>query len=233
MPELRVPARFEARASLDQLGWIGQTPAGRRALDHCQRFAENPGSVRAPILMGPSGCGKTTLLYAVARRIRERMVTEIEGARASLERRLEAQIQFDESLESVKMEFPIRRVVLARGSDIAHELRQSVEKRNLEEVVDRYLQVRRPNATEAVFLGIPREDSSAPGALRVLLVDDIEVAKMSDWLGSELYRIFDFRYSENLPTAIATNLAPEELRGHFGDRIARRLFDMGEAFELS
>jgi DNA replication protein DnaC len=229
-PEVHIPARFAERARLDRLDWIAKSPAGRRALEHCRRFVQDPEHTRGPLLVGPAGCGKTSLLLAIARGLQERAALEVETVRVQYEAEILAGARPD------SFAFPVRRICVATGADIAHELRQSVQDRNLERVVGKYRQVQLPgpfDSLRAEFVGIDVETYPAPGSRLVLLVDDVEVSKMSDWLHEELYRIFDLRYAENLPTVIASNLGPEELQRHLGDRIARRLFDMTQPFELS
>ncbi len=57
----------------------------------------------------------------------------------------------------------------------------------------------------------------------VLLLDDIGVAKGSEWVEEITYRIVNHRYDAMLPTIYASNLAAGELRETVGDRIASRL----------
>lgn len=238
-PTLHVPARFEEHARLDRLDWIAKkSPVGRRALEHCRRFAEDPKGVKGPLLMGSSGTGKTHLLFGMARRIEERMLEQIEATKAEHARTIETVIgryhrPWNERDPRPSGEwhpaFPVLRLAVTAGAEIAHDLRSSIDHKNLDAVVARLKQLARGDRW-----GLPpTEETPPPGAILVLLVDDIEVSKLSDWLHEELYRIFDFRYAENLPTAIASNLAPGELQAHLGDRITRRLFEMTEPFELA
>lgn len=57
----------------------------------------------------------------------------------------------------------------------------------------------------------------------LLLLDDIGVAKGSEWVEEITYRIVNHRYDAMLPTIYATNLATGELRESVGDRIASRM----------
>jgi DNA replication protein DnaC len=231
-PTLHVPARFADRARFDNLDWIAKTPAGAKAIDHCKRFAENPAGVRAPLLMGPSACGKSHLLLAAARRIHEKAMSNVKQTAADAEKRLEARLRAGESIEEdFDITWPIVRLGFTNGAEIAHDLRQTVVNKNLDSIVAKYRQTPAPLTPLETWV---RHGKKEPEVVQgsTLFVDDVEISKMSDWLGEELYRIYDHRYAENLPTAIATNLAPEELKAHLGDRIARRLFDMTEVFEI-
>ncbi|MGH8897630.1 MAG: hypothetical protein ACRDZ4_11545, partial [Egibacteraceae bacterium] len=111
--------------------------------------------------------------------------------------------------------WPTFDLVATDGAEIAHEVRSSVERRNLDAVVARYRQ------------------EGLESTRAALIVDDVEVMKLSDWLHEELYRIFDYRYQQSMPTFVATNLSGDALRNHLGDRIARRILDMTEPFKIA
>lgn len=209
--EVRIPRSFEGRANFEALTWL--QPAARKAMVYCLEFARSGGSVRPPLLMGPSGCGKTHLIYATAR-----VLCSVVNAKVEEVRRAEAARigRGEDCGEPEALGWPGIEVAVTSGSEIAHSVRGSVEARNLDDVVARFRQ----------------EDAFRRGGTGILFVDDIEVCKMSDWLHEELYRIFDFRYAQALPTLLATNLSPEELRHHLGDRLARRVVDMTEPFRM-
>lgn len=57
----------------------------------------------------------------------------------------------------------------------------------------------------------------------LLVVDEIGIGKGSDAELNMLYAILGHRYDECLPTILATNLAPAELRAWLGDRVVDRL----------
>lgn len=181
---------------------------------YCVEFARSGGGTRPPLLMGPSGCGKTHLLYATARALCSVLNARVEEVRAAAA----AEVARDEFswLDLDALEWPRAEVAFTAGSEVAHAVRSSVKEENLDEVVARFRQ----------------ERTLRTGGLGVLFVDDIEVCKMSDWLHEELYRVFDYRYAQGMPTPMATNLSPDELRRHLGDRLARRVVDMTEPFEL-
>lgn len=56
----------------------------------------------------------------------------------------------------------------------------------------------------------------------ILILDDLGAEKASDWSHETLFKLFDHRYRQELPTAVASNLLPEDLE----PRIASRLQDV-------
>jgi DNA replication protein DnaC len=195
------------------------TANGKKVLEFCRRWAEDPAAVSGPLLMGKSGTYKSHMVWATAHHIYTRVYKAI---------RTEAQLMIDRAWTAIESgelcscgrfrveweKFPNLDLVVTDGAQVAHDVRSSVEKKNLDEIVARYRQYGKK----------PKE--------AVLIIDDVEVMKLSDWLHEELYRIFDYRYQERMPTMLATNLSMEELRQHLGDRIARRIVDMTEPFKL-
>ena len=55
----------------------------------------------------------------------------------------------------------------------------------------------------------------------ILILDDLGAEKRSDWSDELLFKLLDYRYREELPTAVASNLIPADLE----PRIASRLQD--------
>ena len=229
VPSLHIPARFEARARFEALDWIAKSPAGKKAIDYCRKFAGDPKGTKSPLLMGKSGCGKTHLVYAVARRIRDLVAEQVEHVRARAEAEyiemLNAGKRVQEADAEIKTPWPEVKLQITSGSDIAHDLRGAVQGGHVESVACRFLQEPDP-------LAIARIRGEVDTSLKILFIDDIEVLKMTDWLHAEVYRIIDKRYSECLPTFMVSNLSIEELRQHLGDRIARRIKDMTEPLEI-
>lgn len=66
---------------------------------------------------------------------------------------------------------------------------------------------------------IIREYASVP----LLVIDELGIGKGSDAELNMLYAIFGHRYDECLPTILATNLNPAELRAWLGERVVDRL----------
>lgn len=216
--KLPIPRRFEERASFDWL-WANGARDVKKAVNYCKAWAATPTQSPGPILMGKSGTFKTHLLWATARAIQERVEQRVKAEAA--ERRIKLEHEIEEGSRLVTFSYnpaipkwPTMNLVATDGAEIAHEVRGTVERKNLDEVIARYRH-QGQNPKEAV-----------------LLIDDVEVMKLSDWLHEELYRIFDYRYQESMPLMVATNLTADELRRHLGDRIARRILDMTEPFQL-
>jgi DNA replication protein DnaC len=57
----------------------------------------------------------------------------------------------------------------------------------------------------------------------LLLVDDLGVAKNSEWVEDVTYRLLNGRYNDMRPSIFTSNLAVDQLRDAVGDRIASRL----------
>lgn len=59
--------------------------------------------------------------------------------------------------------------------------------------------------------------------VQLLLIDDLGVAKNSEWVEDITYRLVNGRYEQMMPTIFTSNLAVDQLRDALGDRIASRL----------
>ena len=66
-----------------------------------------------------------------------------------------------------------------------------------------------------------------------IVLDDLGVEKMSDWVSENLYKIVNHRYEHKLPTVVTSNLSLGEMSNHLGDRITSRLAEMCQVVELS
>lgn len=197
------------------LSWLSES--GKKAAEYCRQFALEPLAKPAPLLIGGSGTGKTHLLYATAALLDTMRRAGIESVGKETIRCINEAFEKDVAVDLATVKWPtLPPPETSAGAEIAHEIRQSVGHGNLDEIVERYRQ----------------EDAALRGVRAVFFIDDVEVMKMSDWLHEELYRIFDFRYQHEMPTPMATNLNPEELKQHLGDRITRRILDMTEPFIL-
>jgi len=67
----------------------------------------------------------------------------------------------------------------------------------------------------------------------ILIIDDIGVEKMSEWVEETLYAIINKRYEDVLPTIFTSNNSPEELITRLGDRIVSRIVGSCDIIELS
>jgi DNA replication protein DnaC len=61
--------------------------------------------------------------------------------------------------------------------------------------------------------------------LDLLMVDDLGAAKSTEFVEEATYRLVNGRYEDMRPSIFTSNLAPGELRGAVGDRIASRLVE--------
>jgi DNA replication protein DnaC len=62
----------------------------------------------------------------------------------------------------------------------------------------------------------------------ILILDDLGAEKRSEWSDELLFKLLDYRYRQELPTAVASNLIPADLE----ERIASRLQDRALAVAL-
>ncbi len=65
-----------------------------------------------------------------------------------------------------------------------------------------------------------------------LIVDDLGAEKPTEWAIETLFKIFNRRYNDGLPSVTTSNLAPAELERHLGARIARRILHNAAIVEL-
>lgn len=69
----------------------------------------------------------------------------------------------------------------------------------------------------------------------LLLIDDLGTESSSEFTANTLYSIIDYRYREEKPLVITTNLEIDELKDKFslmGDRISQRILEMCEYLPL-
>lgn len=115
------------------------------------------------------------------------------------------------------------------------------------------LEFREPFTTKALFITVPellvalrasfnqksQESQESEAALFArfcnvdfLVLDDIGVEKISDWVLQSLYVIINKRYSEQRQTIITSNLNLSELKQVIGERIASRIAGMCRVLTL-
>jgi DNA replication protein DnaC len=93
----------------------------------------------------------------------------------------------------------------------------------------------------------PESEYRTLAGARLLILDDIGVAKESDWTAEALWRLVDYRYSRNLRTIFISNLLPDRpakgelsapgaggptLPEYLGRRVNSRLADMAQKVTL-
>lgn len=211
MPSIMIPPLFEQRARFGNLEWIEKRhKSNANVVRRCVEFAEC--AERGFLMTGKSGTGKSHLVWAIARRIVERHRQKIEDMMSEkMLARMEAQVDGGE------MWHPPRRsewptwygIEVVSGPELAHTLRHAIDNGTVHATVDHYKHV------------------------GILFIEDLDVAKIGDWLAEEFYRIIDARYFSLLPTCFTSNLSLDELGGCVGDRLARRIADMTEPLVLT
>lgn len=67
----------------------------------------------------------------------------------------------------------------------------------------------------------------------ILVLDDLGVEKISDWITQELYTLLDYRHDNLLPTIVTTNLTPKEITARYDERIYRRITEGAAVLRLA
>jgi DNA replication protein DnaC len=67
---------------------------------------------------------------------------------------------------------------------------------------------------------------------RVLMIDDLGAAKASEFTEEVNYRLINYRYENEMPTLITSNVLPRELARAVGERVASRLTEMAHRVVL-
>ena len=66
----------------------------------------------------------------------------------------------------------------------------------------------------------------------LLLIDDFGAEKTTDWVLETYFEIIDYRYSNLLPTIIATNLTDKEIKEKLSERIMSRIYEANKGIKL-
>lgn len=66
----------------------------------------------------------------------------------------------------------------------------------------------------------------------LLALDDVGTERMTGWVQERMFEVLNHRYNERRRTIISTNLGPDELSEHVGDRIMSRILGMGWRYEI-
>lgn len=69
--------------------------------------------------------------------------------------------------------------------------------------------------------------------VEVLLLDDIGAEKVTDWVRDRLFAVINERYNQRRLTMFTSNLAPEKLAEHVGERVAWRIMEMCRVIQLT
>lgn len=68
---------------------------------------------------------------------------------------------------------------------------------------------------------------------KLLIIDDLGAEKPTEWVAEILYRIINYRYENELPVIITSNLSLDQLAQRLGDRTASRLTELCDINELT
>lgn len=83
--------------------------------------------------------------------------------------------------------------------------------------------------------GKPEEQAELLALLRRvehLYLDDLGVEVPRDWIGETIYSLLNHRHNEQMPTYFSSNLEPQDLGAHLGERIYGRLKRMVEPIAM-
>lgn len=67
----------------------------------------------------------------------------------------------------------------------------------------------------------------------MLIIDDIGVERINDWVLEQFYVIINKRYNDVLPTIFTSNLSVSQLSDRIGERVASRIVEMCDVYELT
>lgn len=66
----------------------------------------------------------------------------------------------------------------------------------------------------------------------VLIIDDLGAEKDGDWINSKIFELINYRYMQELPTIITTNLNGKELAERIGQRTVSRIVEMCDCYRI-
>jgi DNA replication protein DnaC len=66
----------------------------------------------------------------------------------------------------------------------------------------------------------------------LLLLDDLGAERVTDWVAERLFVVINHRHDDDLPTIFTSNLNPEQLAAHIGERTTWRVIEMSELVHL-
>ena len=66
----------------------------------------------------------------------------------------------------------------------------------------------------------------------LLILDDLGANNYTEWSKNRIYSIINYRLNHQLPVIITTNITPEDLEAHLGERTTSRLLEMCKPYRL-
>jgi len=198
-----IPKRY---ATLELDGYQPGTASQTEALTAARLLAE--GQIDGLALLGQPGLGKSHLLAAACRAIALRQSQVYAERRAAYEKASDAAIMTGET---------------PRWPAVPE--------------VPRWCNVPSLIVDMKAEMGAP-EQRHAERARRLrdhpalVVLDDLGRERMSDWTGELVYALVNSRYEQELPTAVASNLTPEELRDSGYWPAISRIAEHGRLIEM-
>lgn len=83
----------------------------------------------------------------------------------------------------------------------------------------------RPGDSEAEVLQLVKD-------VRLLVLDDLGAERVTDWVSEKLFTIINHRHDHRLATIFTSNLSPEQLAEHLGERAAWRIVEMADCVRI-
>lgn len=66
----------------------------------------------------------------------------------------------------------------------------------------------------------------------LLVLDDLGAERPTDWVQEKLFTVVNYRYDQELTTIFTSNLPPDGLAKHLGERTAWRIIEMCDVFKI-
>ncbi|OPY58536.1 MAG: Primosomal protein DnaI [Pelotomaculum sp. PtaU1.Bin035] len=66
----------------------------------------------------------------------------------------------------------------------------------------------------------------------LLILDDLGAHNYTEWTRNKIYSIINYRLNHCLPIVVTTNITPEDLEEHLGERTTSRLLEMCKPYRL-
>jgi DNA replication protein DnaC len=206
LAQVGIPKRY---ATLELDGYQPGTASQTEALTAARLLAE--GQIDGLALLGQPGLGKSHLLAAACREI------ALRHSRVYAERRAEydqAEIaQYPASAAEAGLRYPS-----------VPEVPRWCNVPSL--IVDMRSEMSAPEQRHAERARRLRHHAA------LVVLDDLGRERMSDWTGELVYALVNSRYEQELPTAVASNLTPEELRDSGYWPAISRIAEHGRLIEM-
>jgi DNA replication protein DnaC len=88
-----------------------------------------------------------------------------------------------------------------------------------------------PSTQEAAGDGV--DLLGALKGVQLLVLDDVGAERMTGWVEEKLFQLLNYRHNEHRRTVLTTNLAPDDLMDHVGERIFWRIKAMASQLTIT